>query len=186
MRISDWSSDVCSSDLSPFIEGQDIVGQNQQTHRVEQHRGAIEIAQTAQTVLFVGGFGPLHQIGKQNLGQLGGIVLGRRFERMEERGYSRGSTRLLKGRNGRRLADTRYPREPLKGCRGNTPWWRRPQIERPDRIEPIKVTEELGRHALGGHCPQRVQGGERSEEHTSELQSLMRTSYADFFLKKKT
>src|SRR3546814_2185883 len=79
VRISDWSSDVCSSDL------------------VEQHRGAIEIAQTAQTVLFVGGFGPLHQIGKQNLGQLGGIVLGRRFERMEERGYSRGSTRLLKG-----------------------------------------------------------------------------------------
>src|SRR3546814_512992 len=145
MRISDWSSDVCSSDLldvgtgqpleehiSPFIEGQDIVGQNQQTHRVEQHRGAIEIAQTAQTVLFVGGFGPLHQIGKQNLGQLGGIVLGRRFERMEERGYSRGSTRLLKGRNGRRLADTRYPREPLKG---------------------------------------------RSEEHTTELQALMRNSY---------
>src|SRR3546814_8490321 len=29
-------------------------------------------------------------------------------------------------------------------------------------------------------------GGERSEEHTSELQSLMRTSYAVFCLKKKT
>src|SRR3546814_8404144 len=28
--------------------------------------------------------------------------------------------------------------------------------------------------------------GFRSEEHTSELQSLMRTSYADFCLKKKT
>src|SRR3546814_2803758 len=28
-------------------------------------------------------------------------------------------------------------------------------------------------------------GGERSEEHTSELQSLMRTSYAVFCLKKK-
>src|SRR3546814_7752992 len=28
--------------------------------------------------------------------------------------------------------------------------------------------------------------GERSEEHTSELQSLMRTSYAVFCLKKKT
>src|SRR3546814_8184620 len=27
---------------------------------------------------------------------------------------------------------------------------------------------------------------QRSEEHTSELQSLMRTSYASFFLKKKT
>src|SRR3546814_4415679 len=30
------------------------------------------------------------------------------------------------------------------------------------------------------------QGGARSEEHTSELQSLMRTSYAVFCLKKKT
>src|SRR3546814_19906186 len=30
------------------------------------------------------------------------------------------------------------------------------------------------------------QGGERSEEHTSELQSLMRISYAVFCLKKKT
>src|SRR3546814_1835724 len=31
----------------------------------------------------------------------------------------------------------------------------------------------------------RVQRGNRSEEHTSELQSLMRTSYAVFCLKKK-
>src|SRR3546814_8729196 len=31
-----------------------------------------------------------------------------------------------------------------------------------------------------------VHGAERSEEHTSELQSLMRTSYAVFCLKKKT
>src|SRR3546814_7536798 len=34
------------------------------------------------------------------------------------------------------------------------------------------------------HFPKR--GGERSEEHTSELQSLMRNSYAVFCLKKKT
>src|SRR3546814_5727187 len=32
----------------------------------------------------------------------------------------------------------------------------------------------------------RSQGGLRSEEHTSELQSLMRISYAVFCLKKKT
>src|SRR3546814_4066992 len=31
-----------------------------------------------------------------------------------------------------------------------------------------------------------VRGGSRSEEHTSELQSLMRSSYAVFCLKKKT
>src|SRR3546814_18275336 len=34
----------------------------------------------------------------------------------------------------------------------------------------------------GGHG---VAGGDRSEEHTSELQSLMRISYAVFCLKKK-
>src|SRR3546814_1179636 len=33
--------------------------------------------------------------------------------------------------------------------------------------------------------PQRINCGNRSEEHTSELQSLMRISYAVFCLKKK-
>src|SRR3546814_8028146 len=33
--------------------------------------------------------------------------------------------------------------------------------------------------------PQRIRLGRRSEEHTSELQSLMRISYAVFCLKKK-
>src|SRR3546814_5856189 len=35
------------------------------------------------------------------------------------------------------------------------------------------------------HRTSRSTGGRRSEEHTSELQSLMRTSYAVFCLKKK-
>src|SRR3546814_5959632 len=43
-----------------------------------------------------------------------------------------------------------------------------------------------GRMVLVGLLDQRVQAlGFRSEEHTSELQSLMRTSYAVFCLKKK-
>src|SRR3546814_10599818 len=37
----------------------------------------------------------------------------------------------------------------------------------------------------GGHCLVEEHFVERSEEHTSELQSLMRTSYAVFCLKKK-
>src|SRR3546814_1733938 len=41
------------------------------------------------------------------------------------------------------------------------------------------------RHGVGGEYPQSAQGRERSEEHTSELQSLMRNSYAVFCLKKK-
>src|SRR3546814_13596402 len=49
------------------------------------------------------------------------------------------------------------------------------------------AAEEIGGHADGG---QRIGVGERagaarSEEHTSELQSLMRISYAVFCLKKK-
>src|SRR3546814_5880181 len=42
------------------------------------------------------------------------------------------------------------------------------------------VVEKLQRFAVGPVC-----GRERSEEHTSELQSLMRISYAVFCLKKK-
>src|SRR3546814_18112822 len=40
-----------------------------------------------------------------------------------------------------------------------------------------------GRHHRAAHRQDR---GDRSEEHTSELQSLMRISYAVFCLKKKT
>src|SRR3546814_1318023 len=48
--------------------------------------------------------------------------------------------------------------------------------------EPALV--DLGHLAVEARQPQRGAGG-RSEEHTSELQSLMRTSYAVFCLKKK-
>src|SRR3546814_6084366 len=41
------------------------------------------------------------------------------------------------------------------------------------------------RHCGGNRCPTRPADRPRSEEHTSELQSLMRISYAVFCLKKK-
>src|SRR3546814_4481217 len=67
--------------------------------------------------------------------------------------------------------DTLFPyttlfRSALPGC---TP--RRTMTDRPDSVPPQ-------------HQP-RQPGHERSEEHTSELQSLMRISYAVFCLKKK-
>src|SRR3546814_2290652 len=49
-------------------------------------------------------------------------------------------------------------------------------------LEPVRCCGEEGLH---GHHRQVRQAG-RSEEHTSELQSLMRISYAVFCLKKKT
>src|SRR3546814_10303902 len=56
-----------------------------------------------------------------------------------------------------------------------------PFADRPDQIGFLGDRHEDGRRdgAAFGMVP-------RSEEHTSELQSLMRTSYAVFCLKKKT
>src|SRR3546814_3328348 len=97
MRISDWSSDVCSSDLRTAVPNKNA---------------AKSITRTAESV----------------------------------------SARLYV------VADVRSERQ-YRGCYGDLPF--------------------LGQ----GHQPrQRI---ERSEEHTSELQSLMRISYAVFCLKKK-
>src|SRR3546814_9800940 len=51
------------------------------------------------------------------------------------------------------------------------------------------VVDNIGpgaEHAALSEVHKRVKEGVRSEEHTSELQSLMRNSYAVFCLKKKT
>src|SRR3546814_8630063 len=127
MRISDWSSDVCSSDLAARPRGQAV----QAAEHVEQR----------------GGDG------------------GRRRDRSRP------------GAAGARLRDRSH-----------------------DRYEPgAAEAAERGRRPGGGAGPRggqrqgaRIPGDERataaagrSEEHTSELQSLMRISYAVFCLKKK-
>src|SRR3546814_1806876 len=60
------------------------------------------------------------------------------------------------------------------------------------RAEPERVAPgiHVGQHARAANAGQHVaeqclQQADRSEEHTSELQSLMRISYAVFCLKKK-
>src|SRR3546814_3397549 len=50
------------------------------------------------------------------------------------------------------------------------------------RHRPVQVQ---GIDAFGETVDERLEGAMRSEEHTSELQSLMRISYAVFCLKKK-
>src|SRR3546814_7853216 len=55
----------------------------------------------------------------------------------------------------------------------------------PRRLAPVR--REDRHHTRNGRRARRLSGcGKRSEEHTSELQSLMRISYAVFCLKKKT
>src|SRR3546814_9678835 len=54
--------------------------------------------------------------------------------------------------------------------------WQAPRL----RFQPVISTRPMGWNSPG------MRWARRSEEHTSELQSLMRTSYAVFCLKKKT
>src|SRR3546814_6805454 len=113
MRISDWSSDVCSSDLWAIVFGGTIAPASStiahvQTHP-RRHRPALPACQAPQR---------LHLL------HLAGLDPGHRHRRGRADHHARGDERLP-------------ARDP------------------------------------------------RSEEHTSELQSLMRISYAVFCLKKK-
>src|SRR3546814_5242091 len=60
--------------------------------------------------------------------------------------------------------------------------------ERPAVVCPVRARSHRGAHPRQDRCFEEegpVDGRARSEEHTSELQSLMRISYAVFCLKKK-
>src|SRR3546814_4815147 len=115
MRISDWSSDVCSSDL---LEQLGSVAQAVELVRPELHH------RNPLVPIFAARIGPAHAVAPD----MGELAL--------------------------------------------------------DRVgmEPPALIEQGRRHrpeTMGGHLLL------RSEEHTSELQSLMRISYAVFCLKKK-
>src|SRR3546814_20783487 len=65
---------------------------------------------------------------------------------------------------------------------------RPPRSTRTDTLFPYTTLFRSQRGAYDSRCPKTevpVYGTDRSEEHTSELQSLMRISYAVFCLKKK-
>src|SRR3546814_3542254 len=123
MRISDWSSDVCSSDLLPTVHAH--VGDRRQ--------------------ILPGGVGnPCADIDLARVG----VEPGDQGIEVTRRGDTDG------------VADS---------GRGYA------LFGRPARIGP---DHQLGTLEACGR-------GDRSEEHTSELQSLMRISYAVFCLKKK-
>src|SRR3546814_3926429 len=115
MRISDWSSDVCSSDLRLEIIETRIAGHDRR--RLSQRHQHVAIA-----------------------------------AQVAER---------------RRLVDQRSGVARIGG--------ERPVVPAERRGQPLLVTDQIRLERERG----------RSEEHTSELQSLMRISYAVFCLKKK-
>src|SRR3546814_1254353 len=120
MRISDWSSDVCSSDLHPFQNAQVVAEARPQEAAVVALAEPVDV---------------------EHLRQLrAGLV----------------------------------ERQPVAEVVGE-----------------VVAAERLHRHRVAAHHADLAGGrggglrAHRSEEHTSELQSLMRISYAVFCLKKK-
>src|SRR3546814_5217360 len=127
MRISDWSSDVCSSDLVAAVV--DELHQVCQRHRLRQvpgmHEGAVWLRR--------------HAHSRQRCPR----VLQRGAAARDDAGFG-GAEDLA-----------HFAAEARLGGRGQ------------------RLRKRRGR------------GDDRSEEHTSELQSLMRISYAVFVLQKK-
>src|SRR3546814_10425465 len=147
MRISDWSSDVCSSDLPVDHPGRRIA---KQWIEVRQGPCGQEIARCD---LLRGILYPyrMHRTPRSGFCQRHaqeGCLLVVAFDQMNPAA----NFRLQNGGDDPRKATARTEIDP----------YRRRRIE-PEQLRAV-----------------------RSEEHTSELQSLMRISYAVFCLKKKT
>src|SRR3546814_2088941 len=141
MRISDWSSDVCSSDLAVLDCAQVA------TQIVDGGQGVVDGGQRigrglADRLAFVDGGG--------------GRGAGR------SRGGAGGSVGDLhvSGKVGRRASAVRALDEPVA----------------------VVILEQIGfivgRGCTVGVLERQAASGDRSEEHKSELQSLMRISYA--------
>src|SRR3546814_2797298 len=146
MRISDWSSDVCSSDLSrqqPLWRRSQAVRQTRQGDRGQRQS--------------------------------------------EHRSRCRGS-----GAQGRDLRKDHglFPETPRSPHANMKPAAARLRVAQIDDLDALVALEQhftgdrMSRRAFR-HLLHSASATIRSEEHTSELQSLMRISYAVFCLKKK-
>src|SRR3546814_2949983 len=147
MRISDWSSDVCSSDLleaaAARFEDAGTVGRNRECDRHAFQRGFDRVDHD-----FVRARDDA--LGQREAEREVLQVLGRRHHHREWLAVAGEGDRNLGGHHVAGL-----------GCAA------------------VAAVQDLLSSRAG-------QGIVRSEEHTSELQSLMRISYAVFCLNKKT
>src|SRR3546814_7809916 len=131
MRISDWSSDVCSSDLAATSQGSAAQAQRRNRHRhADRHSQDVE----------------------------GG------------RGYRSWETLRVRCRAACENISEAPSSPPARSSR------------RWARLGPIPQRSPA--NIRGAGAPRSI-GWLRSEEHTSELQSIMRITYAVFCLKKK-
>src|SRR3546814_3042657 len=134
MRISDWSSDVCSSDLLILLGGQPRRGR-QDTGRLAGPRIGLakDIGLIGNDAVVIGAAAPEHRRGRhqRSLGRLDDLEVA-------------GAARLAR--------DAIVAR-----------------VDEADIFGRLLVEQRIAALRIG-----------RSEEHTSELQSLMRISYAVF------
>src|SRR3546814_4791230 len=135
MRISDWSSDVCSSDL-----------------------GRRRTARAARQLRLIGAAAMFDAIGEAGVHRFA-AEMEIRLARMAHRPFADALRQVQQRRLARNVRAGLGGNQAARRGRGD----RRLLVARP-------LTQEAAR---------------RSEEHTSELQSLMRISYAVFCLKKK-
>src|SRR3546814_4449074 len=146
MRISDWSSDVCSSDLNDLGYQQDCALAS--TSAVLRDCG-VEASES--DVVNQAASEGLCETGNADPADNGGVRNGEAIsELLTENGVEN-------------------------------------QIENPQDAEELAEYVEQGRGVITEIDADELWGtpAERSEEHTSELQSLIRSSYAVFCLKKK-
>src|SRR3546814_8238389 len=129
MRISDWSSDVCSSDLVRRYSARFIIGASR-----------AQMAGDAQVTA--------HHVAELR------IAFGRP--------------------HGGEMADRPEPETDQPEAQAEAERRRQRAVKNGDRARRAAEQDVLGERPM-----------DRSEEHTSELQSLMRTSYAVFRWKKK-
>src|SRR3546814_2438758 len=152
MRISDWSSDVCSSDLERFVEGDDDVFRAFAFEQFEQETGEA-----------------VHRVGRPAIGVV--ELVGHRMpgpehvqagvDQVQGRARGRGHARAQPGvQSVSRAAASGRSRSGTSII--GVPMWTKPTTR---SCSPIP--------SRACAC-----GSWRSEEHTSELQSLMRISYA--------
>src|SRR3546814_3450039 len=139
MRISDWSSDVCSSDLVDVGRGNQLA-----------------LAQRLQARVVGAGVAGL-RLGGVEVGARLGDVLAARASLQFGQCLAQAPRLCLRGLC-LRLGAGRFERKQCRTC-----------------LDALALAHVDGNDALGP----------RSEEHTSELQSILRISYAVFCLKKK-
>src|SRR3546814_5239712 len=179
MRISDWSSDVCSSDLASFIAHAAAVGIEAGGHR--RHLRRIErLFRRRCPAEQPSGIGD-HILRRRRL--VIGDIVDRAGIGPGDRGFQHGCDILDMdaAENLARLDDAlrRAAADGVELTTAGTIDARQPE----DMHRQVAIAPEREPGGFGfGAAPAAV----RSEEHTSELQSLMRISYAVFCLKKKT